>query len=256
MRVLAFGIALALLVCMLSLPATAKAASPAGDLAGGNGQHGAQNQTQAQMANQTHQQNQTQEQNQTHGQDAGQKNNGTGNESGISEQVRRIVEERKNGSIAVPQGMVVRIVARNHTMSVEEALMSLNETLTVNVTVNGKGRSLRLTPYDERTNITDGNVTVETNETLEIGNGTLTASGAKVLVMPSEVPQKVGAKAIKSAVLHVVNGDPSYEVNATRSAKVLWIFDADMDVETVLDAATGQVKSEKRPWWGFLASTG
>jgi len=179
---------------------------------------------------------------------------GSGNGNGISAQVHEIVEARKNGSIIVPQGMLVSIIAKNHTMSVAEAVLELNETINASVIVNGRNRTLRLEPDTDTINITDGNVTVYTNETLDIENDTLSVSGMKVLLMPSEVPGKIRAKTIKSAVLHVVNGDPLYEVNSTRGAKVLWIFDADMDVETTLDAATGQIKNEKRPWWSFLAS--
>jgi len=172
---------------------------------------------------------------------------------GISDPVHQIIEARKNGSISVPQGMLVRIIAHNHTLSIENESALLNETLVANLTINGKNKSFIVKPHDQKVNITDGNVTVETNESLEIANGSFMILGKKVLVMPSEVPSKIKTKTIKSAVLHVVGGMPEYEINATRNAKVLWIFDSQMDVEVTLDAETGKIKSENRPWWSFLA---
>lgn len=173
---------------------------------------------------------------------------------GISTQVKQIIEARKNGSITVPQGMIVRIIAKNHSLSVEDAIAVLDQTLVANVKIHGKNKSLVLEPDDETVNITDENVTVTTNETIEIVNETLSVGGKKVLVMPSSVPKKIKTKTIKSAVLHVANGDPVYQVNATRKARVMWIFETDMDVETTLDAVNGKIKNEKRPWWSFMAS--
>jgi len=174
---------------------------------------------------------------------------------GISGQVQQIMEERKNGTINVPQGILVSIIAKNHSMSVEDAVLALNETINANVTVNGKQRELRIEPDTDTVNITDENITVETDGNISIVNDSLSVDEQKVLVMPSEVPSKISAKTIKSAVLHVVSGDPVYQVNATKSAKVLWIFDSDMDVESTLDAATGHVKNENRPWWSFLVTS-
>ncbi len=217
-----------------------------GNIPGQGGNQG----TQDRILNQTRDEDKNQTKEQERNQTAAQ--NGSG--SGISEEVRRIIEERKNGTISVPQGAVVRLIAHNRTMTVDEALIEVNESIGANVTVNGRNRTLRISPDGAGLNITEGNVTVETNETLEIENGTLKVAGTKVLLMPSEVPQKIGAKTIKSAVLHVANGDLVYQVNATKSAKVLWVFDADMDVEDTLDAATGSVISENRPWWSFLVT--
>ena len=191
------------------------------------------------------------EQNQTLEQEREKNNSG----NGISEQVHQIIEGRKNGSITIPQGFLVRIIAKNHTLSVDNATEILNRSLNASFIHKGKNKTLKFEIDNENMNISDENFTVQTNETVEIENETFSVSGKKVLIMPSEVPEKIRAKTIRSAVLHVVNGDPEYQVNATRGAKVLWIFDADMDVESTLDANTGKIKSENRPWWSFLAST-
>jgi len=225
----------------------------------GNG-HGLQNQSQGQIKNQTdgHDKNNTKDKNETEVEsnetNDTQLETGNGkNGNGISEQVHQIIEARKNGSITVPQGMLVRIIAHNHSLSVENATVILNETLTVNLTINGKHKSLKFELDNDTMNITDENVTVTTNETLVLENDSLFVGGKKILIMPSEVPGKIKTNTIKSAVLHVPSGDPLYSINATRKAKVLWLFDTDMDVELDLNAVNGTITNEKRPWWSFLA---
>ena len=87
-----------------------------------------------------------------------------------------------------------------------------------------------------------------------ISNETLFVGKKKIMIMPAMVPKKIKTKTIKSAVLHVPEGDPLYSINATRKSKFLGLFDSNMDVEIDLDAFTGKIKNEKRPWWSFLAS--
>jgi len=230
-----------------------------------NGSDRGQNQTLEIGQNRTHdlereneteiERNQTKEQEKEKNQTREQEKDKNETGKGISEQVHQIIEGRKNGSITVPQGFLVRIIAKNHTLSVANATEILNRSLNASFIHKGKNKTLKFELDDDNMNISDENFTVQTNETVEIENETFSVSGKKVLIMPSEVPAKIRAKTIRSAVLHVVNGDPEYQVNATRGAMVLWIFDADMDVESTLDANTGKIKSENRPWWSFLAST-
>ena len=271
MRLMVFALIFVLFIGMLSIPVIAKSSNSGNgsddnesdDLNDDRGQYGILNQTQQQIKNQTKDEdknktkdqeqliNQTQLQNQTEEQEIEEENNGKGN--GISKQVHQIIEARKNGSITVPQGMFVRIIAHNHSLSVDNATEILNETLEANLVIEGKQKRFRLELGNGSTNITDDNVTVTTNETLELENDSLFVGGKKILIMPSELPGKIKTNSIKSAVLHVPFGDPLYSVNATRKAKVLWLFDADMDVELDLDAVNGTITDEKRPWWSFLA---
>ena len=273
MRLIVFALVFVLFIGMLSVPVIAKSSNSGNgsddnesdDLTDDNRQHGILNQTQQQIKNQTKDEdknktkdqeqlmNQTKLQNQTLEQEMEQENNGNNKGNGISEQVHQIIEARKNGSITVPQGMLVRIIAHNHSLSVDNATEMLDESLEVNLIIEGKQKRFMLELGNGSTNITDENVTVTTNETLELENDSLFVGGKKILIMPSEVPGKIKIKTIRSAVLHVPFGDPLYSVNATRKAKLLWLFDSDMDVELDLNAADGTITNEKRPWWSFLA---
>lgn len=45
---------------------------------------------------------------------------------------------------------------------------------------------------------------------------------------------------------------PVYSVKATKKVRLLYIFRVSMDVEKEIDAETGEVLSEKKPWWNPL----
>lgn len=234
----------------------------AGELSGSGAGPGTgiQNQTSEQERNEEHEQERDDSGNVSGGthqevqQETRNELDGDGSPGGISEQVRQIVEERQNGSITVPQGMLVRIVAQNHEVSVENATFQLQEQLSANVMVHGQNKSLKFGPDGEGVDINDGNVSVTTNETIEIENDSIYVAGQKVMLMPSSVPERIKAKTVKSMVLHLTEADLLYEVNATKAMKLFWLFDADMGVEATVDAETGQVKEQRGPWWAFLAS--
>lgn len=46
----------------------------------------------------------------------------------------------------------------------------------------------------------------------------------------------------------------SYELKAKRSSRIFGIFRASMNVQSNVDAETGEIISVKKPWWAFLAS--
>ncbi|MFH1785105.1 MAG: hypothetical protein ABH842_01635 [Candidatus Micrarchaeota archaeon] len=208
-----------------------------------------ENQTMAQVQNQSNIQNQASNQTKNQQQFANQS-------QGISAQVQQIVEQRKNGSIVMPQGILVRIEAQNHVMNVgNETSLQITEKLQLNLTVNGKNKSFIVEPGLNQVNMTDGNVSITTNETLDILNGSLSVNGKNVGLMPSDIPALVHSKELKSVYLKSEPGGVVYHINATKKAKVLFFFDADMDVEIQLDATNGELLKENKPWWAFLAST-
>ncbi len=47
---------------------------------------------------------------------------------------------------------------------------------------------------------------------------------------------------------------PAYRIRKTRKAKLLWLIEVDMEVDTVVDKETEEVVGEERPWWSFLVT--
>ncbi|MBU0531903.1 hypothetical protein KKB44_00235 [Candidatus Micrarchaeota archaeon] len=256
MRLLAF-------LCILFLAmsfATCPCKQNSGELAANQAQN--PEEVGCQQSNQSTQQNNTQQNGQENNQSIQQQNQ-TGNQEqnqvttqnqGMPEQVHAIIQERQNGSITVPQGMTVRIVAQNHVMNVENESFQFNETLWANFQVQGKNKSLILNPVANGIELIDENITVVTNETIDLYNESFYVGQNKLIVMPSSVPGKIQTQTINSAVLHLSNGELLYEVNATKVVKFLWLFDSNMGIEVTVNAETGDIKEEKKPWWAFLAS--
>ena len=46
----------------------------------------------------------------------------------------------------------------------------------------------------------------------------------------------------------------AYQVKATKNARIFGIFNAKMDLETEIDAETGEVIRTGRPWWSFFST--
>jgi hypothetical protein len=47
---------------------------------------------------------------------------------------------------------------------------------------------------------------------------------------------------------------PAYRIRKTKKAKILWLLEVDMEVDTIVDEETEEVVGEERPWWGFLVT--
>ena len=51
-----------------------------------------------------------------------------------------------------------------------------------------------------------------------------------------------------------LNKTAAYEIRAQKQARILGLFKTKMNVQAQIDAESGEVISEKKPWWAFLAS--
>ena len=74
--------------------------------------------------------------------------------------------------------------------------------------------------------------------------------------MPEEAISISGAKNedIKERVkLQEMNNKPVYSVKRMKEARILFIIPVSMEIESKVDAETGDLISENKPWWSFLA---
>lgn len=163
--------------------------------------------------------------------------------------------QRRTGTISVPQGILARILAREHIMSMGGESFQFNESLQLQFRAGGENRSFKFRPIAGALELTDRDVSVVTDEEIELDNDSVYVGRKKLIFMPSAVPGKIGAKTIKSILLHIADDELRYDLNATKRAQLFWLFDVEMDVEVTVDGTTGEIKNEKRPWWSFLASS-
>ncbi len=179
-----------------------------------------------------------------------------GNGLGISAQVHAIIQERRGGTLEVPQGQVVRIVAQNRVVEVDNETIPLNATLRVRLRVQEQEHVLAFngTEEEEEIEVEEEGTRVRTRETLHIRNQEFLAGDANVTVLPAEIQDRVRLKKMDHVRLYVQNGNPYYEVNGTKAGKLLWLFDVDVPVQAQVHAQTGNLEKEQGPWWAFLVA--
>lgn len=87
-------------------------------------------------------------------------------------------------------------------------------------------------------------------------NKSMFMGGREIKVMP-DTASKTAVEQMEMKNVSVVlkdTGSPTYEVNGRKEAKILGIFDTEMKVKAEIDAETGKIIKEKKPWWAFIAS--
>lgn len=182
---------------------------------------------------------------------------GDGNGQGISAQVHSIIQERKGGTLEVPQGQMVRVVAQNRMIEVDNESIPLNATLRVRLRVQEKEHVLAFnaSDEDEEIEIEEEGAKVKTKETLQIGEREMLAGGVNVTVLPAAVQEKVMLRKMDHVRLYVQNGNPYYDVSGTKAGKLLWLFDVEVPVQAQVHAQSGEVVQQQGPWWAFLVAS-
>jgi len=102
-----------------------------------------------------------------------------------------------------------------------------------------------------------------TKLSVQLSNG----KNAEVKLMPDEASQKAMQQlrlkvcseenGCQIELKEVGNGEQlraAYEVRAQKQTKLFGIFGMDMNVQAQVDAETGEIIRENKPWWAFLAS--
>jgi hypothetical protein len=106
--------------------------------------------------------------------------------------------------------------------------------------------------------IKTGNVSAITTQKITIEGDKLymeTSAGKKqIMVLPGEAVSKateIGT--VIKTVLIEENGKPIYSIRGTKEARILFIIPVSMEIETNVDAESGEVISVNKPWWSLFA---
>jgi len=77
----------------------------------------------------------------------------------------------------------------------------------------------------------------------------------EIRVLPDQASdiakQRVNMHRVNAVRMDTAKEEITYNIQGTQRGKLLGIFDVEMNVETNINANTGQVKNESRPWWSF-----
>ena len=168
--------------------------------------------------------------------------NGIG--SSLSVQISEKREEFRSGSFEVSLGSF---------LSVREIVKGLLELREGNVTVRTE---LNLTKVKKDNDGNSLEVTLSNGRNAEIKTMPSTASETAIARLGIKVCNADNNCTIE--LKEVGSGDNNkveYDVQAERHSKILGIFNAKMQVDAEVDAETGDVIADHRPWWAFIATS-
>ncbi|MBI5253485.1 MAG: hypothetical protein HY930_03695, partial [Euryarchaeota archaeon] len=168
----------------------------------------------------------------------------------IEEEKNRLVEDfAKNASELELKGitMIKKVRIEGESVFLDDIKVKVP---TIKVDVEGK--EVEIKPREGEVTITQGNATVKGNVKLEYVNDTLVAakSGKAINVLPSEVEDIVGGeiKEIKITDEEV----PKYIAKSKKEGRFLGIIPLSVTKEYEINAESGKVIVEKKPWWSFM----
>jgi len=110
-----------------------------------------------------------------------------------------------------------------------------------------------------QTLIKEGNVEVVTSADAKMEQSKLyietSAGKIEVKVSPGEAHQKAAAEITRVNEIELLeeSQNPVYSVKGTKQAAILFLIPVSMDIETRINAETGDIISVSRPWWSFIA---
>ena len=177
----------------------------------------------------------------------------------LLEELNKIEEEKKE-LIKQFTERIKELDARKQAIiekiKISEKVVADEQELAVGkVKVEVKGKEIEIIP-GEKVEIVQQD-TRAISVPLEYENGTLVASKSKyeIKVLPSELKEKLREKdkeEIKNISIIDIETKAVYEVNSTKSGRLLWIVPMKVDVSYKVDTKTGEILEEKRPWFDFL----
>lgn len=128
------------------------------------------------------------------------------------------------------------------------------------IEVNVNGKNISINKEGDKVHIKEGNVEVETNETINVQTGNfsvLTNNGSIVIrITPGEITAKKELinQTIQKIELKSEENKVLYHVDGIKPARLLFLIPVSINMQTDIDAASGKVENIKSPWWSILAS--
>jgi len=105
------------------------------------------------------------------------------------------------------------------------------------------------------------NVSVITKESITIEEKTIKVVTPKQNIQISVLPAVAVSVAIskvphevKEVELKVVDEKPIYEIEGIKAGKILWLIPVSFQIQTHIDAQTGETIKLEKPWWSFLVA--
>lgn len=120
------------------------------------------------------------------------------------------------------------------------------------ISANVNGNKIKVRQAKQTVQIVDEGGTFADAPEATLEEGVLSVEGQKVKIMPSQAKAKIKGE-VKGMQIRREKGGPAYQAQVRAKAKIFGIFDTEYDKEVSVDAQSGQILRENRPWWAFVA---
>ncbi|MDO8517311.1 MAG: ice-binding family protein [Nanoarchaeota archaeon] len=161
------------------------------------------------------------------------------------------------------------------TSSPKNTTTTPKETTTIGagvVKIIKDGKTTEVSSVNGLTRLNSGSVKVETNLPVEVKGNTLSVTQSNGIKSEIKImPVTASETAIARLKLKVCTEDNNctitlkevgtgtdakvvYQVKAQKNVKIIGLFKAKMNIETNIDAETGKVISEHKPWWSLISA--
>lgn len=120
------------------------------------------------------------------------------------------------------------------------------------ISVRVKNKLLEIRNTNNRIEIVDGNVSVETEEEIEIDENGLSVRNKRLKVLPEQIQSKIQQK-IKLKLESNDKNMVHYQADVNNTRNLFGIIPIQAKEKIRINAETGKIESYERPWWSFLA---
>ncbi|PIT84338.1 hypothetical protein COU37_03645 [Candidatus Micrarchaeota archaeon CG10_big_fil_rev_8_21_14_0_10_45_29] len=115
-----------------------------------------------------------------------------------------------------------------------------------------EGKQIKIRQEGQAVRIIDEDGTYADAPEATLEEGTLSVEGQEVKIMPAQAREKIKGR-VQSMQMVQREGTVAYEAKVRVQAKIFGIFGTEYDKESFVDAQSGEILQESRPWWAFIA---
>jgi hypothetical protein len=109
---------------------------------------------------------------------------------------------------------------------------------------------VELRQNDNYIRLKDGKFFIDVDE-LELDNDEVYVNGKKLSLLPQDASSRVKGNVLDIKLEELENKN-IYQIKTKTKAKILGIFDIILDKDVQLDAESGEIINQNKPWWSFL----
>jgi hypothetical protein len=167
----------------------------------------------------------------------------------IDSTIADLIKKKSEFNASDAAGLVDTITVKKNEIMAGSVSIA-NPTASINTAVNSKEVKVKSTSTGA--SINEGNISVATSE-VTVSDNRMMVGNNEVKVAPSEVGGKTNM-AVKQMTMTTENGNAVYNANGTEKRKLFAVLPVEIEKSVKVDAGTGNVISENRPWWSFLTT--